>query len=98
MDRDETLATLDEIEQRLFLVGRDPRGVGVDDQSVVAAKDRGVESVRFVRVGDVDAALGQNRLKLAEALGRAMMAVVAEEEDLDRLSRIIGDGRRAENA
>ena len=38
VQRDEALAALDVVEQRLLLLGRDLRGVGVDDQAVVAGE------------------------------------------------------------
>ena len=56
----------DVVEQRLLLLGRDPRGVGVDDQAVVLCRASRVQVVDLVGVGQLDAALLQHRLKLPE--------------------------------
>src|SRR5262249_11170075 len=83
---------LDEIEQRLLLLGGDLGGVGVDDQAVVAGKDFRIKRLGFVGIDEVDAALLQDGLQLAEAHGRLVVAVVAEEEDFDGLRRLGGGG------
>src|SRR5262249_19036483 len=85
VQRDEALAALDEVEQRLLLFRGNLGGVGVDHQPVVAGEQLWIEGVHLVGVGELDAALFQHRLQLAEALRRPVVAVVAEEEDLDGL-------------
>src|SRR5262249_12616037 len=80
VQRDKTAAALDEIEQGLLPFGADARGVGVDDEAVVAGEDVRIQRLHFIGVGQVDAAPGEDRQQLAEAIGGAVMAVVAEEE------------------
>ena len=63
--------------------------IGVDHQAIVRGQCFGVERIDLVGVSEVNAALRQNGLQLAKALGGLVVAVVAEEEDLDR--RLFGD-------
>ena len=98
VQRDEALAAGDVVEQRLLLLRRDLRRVGVDDQAVVLAERLGVEVLDLVGVRQLDAALLQHRLKLPEPLRRLMMAVVAEEQELERFGGRAGDSTRGNQA
>jgi hypothetical protein len=97
VQRDEPLAVLDEVQERLLLGRGDPGDVGVDDQAVVGGERFRVEGGDPVGVHQVDAPPGQDRLELAEALGGPVVPVVAQEQDLDRpLRRGGGEGRRGQ--
>jgi hypothetical protein len=74
------------------LLGQDAGGVGVDDEAGVFAERVGIEVFDFVGVGEVDAPLFQHRLELLEAGGGLVVAVVAEEEDLEGESFVVGRG------
>ena len=59
-----------------------------------AGEGLGVQGVGLVGVDEFDAALGEDRFELPEPVGRLVVAVVAEEQDLERL-RVVGRrGRR----
>ena len=83
VDRDEPLAALDVVEQRLLLLGGDLGVVRVDHQAVVVREVLRVEVVELVGVGQLDAACREDRLQLLEPLGRLVPGVVAEEEHLE---------------
>ena len=53
---------------------------------VVLAERLGIQVLDLVGIRQLDAALFQHRLKLREPRRRLMMAVVAEEQQLERLS------------
>jgi len=98
VDGNEALAALDILEERLLLLRRDLRDVGVDHQAVVTGECVRVERVGLIGVFQVNAAFGHDRLKLAVAVVGPVSAVVAEKEDLDRLRLVGGKCREAEQA
>ncbi len=81
VQRDEALAAGDVVEQGLLLLGRDLRRVGVDHQAGVLAERLGIEVVDLVGIRQLDAPLLQHRLKLLEAVRRAVKAAVAQEQE-----------------
>ena len=84
MQGDEAFATCDEVEERLLLLRRDLRRVGIDQEPIVAGQGLVVKRGDLVGVGDVDAPCCQDGLQLAKAVHGPMMAVVAEKQNLDR--------------
>ncbi len=83
VQRNKALAGLDEVEQGFLLLGGDGVDVGVENKAGVGGKELGIKRLDLVGIGDVDAVGRENGLELAEALGRPVMAVVAQEEKLD---------------
>lgn len=84
MNGDEAFAAFDELKQGLFLFRGNCGDVGVDDQSIVKSERFGVQIGHLIRVCQLNVPFRQYRPKLREPLAWLMMAVVAEEEDLDR--------------
>ena len=83
VNRHEALAARDEIEQRLFLLGRELGVVGEDREHVVARERGGIQVVEFLGVGEREAARRERGVELLEALGGLVMPGVAEEEDVE---------------
>ena len=94
MERDETFAPFDILQEGFFLIGCDGIDIGVNHQAVVASEVAGIEGIGFVGVNQIDSARGEDGLQLPEPLGGPVMTVVAEEEDLDRF-RFRGKQRAA---
>ena len=88
VQRDEALAALDVVEQRLLLLRRDLRRVGVDRSGRRSRRaSSALRSSTLVGVGEVDAAL--RRAPAASCRKRSaglVVAVVAEEEELQPTS------------
>jgi hypothetical protein len=80
--RHEALATADEVDDRRFALGRKLVDVGVDGKHVVPAEDRPIEVLEAFGIDKLDPALGEHRLELGEAVGGAVVPLVAEEQDL----------------
>ena len=104
VERDEPLPGRDVVEQRLLLLGADPRLVGVDHQARVVVQRSRLEVAELVGVDQLDPALGEHRLQLAEPGRRLVVAVVAQEQQLERRSaarqwpaRRVPDRQRDEN-
>jgi hypothetical protein len=85
VERHEALASADEVNDRRFALGRKLVDVGVDGQGVIPAEDRPIEVFEALRINELDAAAGKHRLELREAVGGAMVPLIAEEEDAERL-------------
>jgi hypothetical protein len=82
--RHEALASADEVDDRRFALSRKLVDVGVDGQGVIPAEDRPIEVLEAFGINKLDAAAGKDRLELSEAVGRAMVPLIAEEEDAER--------------
>ena len=85
MKRHEALASADEVDDRRFALGRKLVDVGVDGQGVIPAEDRPIEVFEALRIDKLDAAAGKHRLELGKAIGGAMVPLVSEEQDAERL-------------
>ena len=85
MERHEALASADEVDDRRFALGRKLVDVGVDGKRVIPAEDRPIEVFEAFGVDQLDASLGKHRLELGKAVGGAMVPLVSEEEDAERL-------------
>jgi hypothetical protein len=89
--RHEALASADEVDDRRFALGRKLVDVGVDGQGVIPAEDRPIEVLEAFCIDQLDAAAGEDRLELGKAIGGAMVPLVSEEQDAERL---VGRGGR----
>src|ERR1051326_4333088 len=83
MKRNQTTAGVDEAHQRSLLLRGNLRVVGVDDEAVVTGELVGIQIVERLGVSAFDASVGERWFELFEAIGRAVMALVAEEQDAD---------------
>src|SRR5205823_13102628 len=96
VQRDEALATSDEIEQCRFLILSDVVDVGIDDQAVVAGEVRRRQRIDFVGVNNINLARRQCGGELAIAIVWLVVPVVAEEEELQGLRLGGCEGSRRE--
>jgi hypothetical protein len=85
VERHEALASADKVDDRRFALGRKLVDVGEDGQGVIPAEDRPIEIFEAFGVDKLDAALGKHRLELGKAVGGAMVPLVSEKEDAERL-------------
>ena len=88
MQRNESLAASDVVEQGLFLLGFDLRRIGDDHEACVLAERLGIQVRHLVGIRQLDASLFEYRLELLEAVCRPVVAGVAEEEELERLGGV----------
>ena len=95
MQRNESTALRDEIQQRFLLLWRNPGPVGVEHQTIVSGEFGGIEIVQRLGVVELDSVAAQHRLNLLEAIRGPMMAVVTEEQDTQG-NGIRGSGHRGE--
>ena len=85
VERHEAVPSADEVDDRRFAVGRELVDVGVDGQGVVLRERLRVQILEPFGIHKLDAAVGKDRLELGKAVGGAMVPLVAEEEDAERL-------------
>ena len=96
VERDEAAAAGDVVEQGLLLRrARSRRCWRRSSRASYLARVSRVEVGDVLGVGDVDPPAGQDRGELRGAVGRAVVALVAEEQDLQRRagSPAVGGGR-----
>ncbi len=99
VQRDQTLAVLDEIEQCLLLLRRNLRVIGIDDETIVTRQVLGIKTIEIVGIGHVDAGAGQRRQNVAGAFDGLVMAVVAEKQHFDpRRFRMCGGTHESQQA
>ena len=81
MNRNKSAAGRHEIEQRFFLVWRNPRVIGENGQAIETRELRRTQIIEPIGVNEFDAADTKNRLQLFETISGLMMASVAEEQN-----------------
>ena len=84
VERHEAVPRADKVDERGFAIGRELIDVGVDSQCVVLRERLRVQILEPLGVDKLDAAVGKDRLELREAVGGAMVPLVAEEQDAER--------------
>jgi len=68
VQRNESTALRDEIQQRFLLLWRNPGPVGVEHQTIVSGEFGGIEIVQRLGVVELDSVAAQHRLNLLEAI------------------------------
>ena len=74
---------LDIVEESFLLFWRNSRRIGIDHQAVIAGKRARVEVVGIVGVGQLDAARSHDRLEVTKPVGRLVVPLVAQKQDLE---------------
>ena len=84
VERHEPLSAADVLDERALGLRGELVDVGVDGQRVVGGEGRPVQVGDVLRPHQIDAAVGEHRLELGEAVGGAVVSAVAQEEDAER--------------
>ncbi len=96
VERHEAAAPVDVVEQGLFLLGADRRRCWRrSSRASYCASVSRVQVAELLGIGDVDAPAGEHRRDLRGPVGRTVVPLVAQEQDLDRRGRGAGAGREA---
>src|SRR6266567_3134976 len=86
MNRGQPSAGVNEPQQRLFLLGRDFGVIRINEHAIETGELGRVEVIQRSRVVELKLTSGEDRLQLVKPFFRAVMAVVAEEEDAEGIS------------
>ena len=84
VERHEAVPRANKVDDRRFALGRELVDVGVDGKCVVFRERLRVQILEPLGVDKFDAAAGKHRLELREAVGGAVMPLIAEEQDAER--------------
>ena len=84
MQRHESAARLDKIQQRLLPIRRNLRPVGVNQQTIISRQFPWTEIVKRFRVIQFDTVMAQHGFELFEPVRWPVMTVVTEKQDAER--------------